>query len=102
MGLNFRKSFKIGGVRLSIGKKGLSGVSMGVKGARVSLGKKGVRTTVSLPKTGLSYSKQYPFSSNNRSDNSPVQRNSESSGMSSGKKILIGLILLFIVIWIFR
>lgn len=101
MGFNFRKSFNIGGIKLSVGKKGLSSVSMGVKGARVSLGKKGVRTTVSLPKTGMSYSKQYPFSRNNQDNNRPVQTNTENSKMSTGKKILVGFILLFLVIWIF-
>lgn len=100
MGLNFRKSFKIGGVRLSVGKKGLSSVSMGVKGARVSLGKKGVRTTVSVPKTGLSYSKQFPISSNNQT-NSPVPSHAENSKMGTGTKILIGFIIFFLAIWIF-
>ncbi|OTG79756.1 hypothetical protein B9T33_11505 [Acinetobacter sp. ANC 5054] len=57
MGLNFRKSFKIApGVKLNVGKKGISSVSVGVKGARVSLGKTGTRTTVGIPGTGLSYS----------------------------------------------
>lgn len=57
MGFNFRKSFKIApGVRLNVGKKGISSVAVGGKGARVSLGKKGTRTTVGLPGTGLSYS----------------------------------------------
>ena len=64
MGLNFRKSFKIGGVRLNIGKKGLSSVSVGTKGARVSLGRKGARSTVSIPKTGLSYTTHHPYKRN--------------------------------------
>ena len=41
MGFNFRKSFKIApGVRLNVGKKGISSVSVGGKGARVSVGKR--------------------------------------------------------------
>ena len=41
MGFGFRKSFKIApGVRLNVGKKGISSVSVGGKGARVSVGKK--------------------------------------------------------------
>ncbi|WOE31983.1 MULTISPECIES: DUF4236 domain-containing protein [unclassified Acinetobacter] len=57
MGLNFRKSFKIApGIRLNVGKKGVSSVSIGGRGARVSVGKRGTRTTVGLPGTGLSYS----------------------------------------------
>lgn len=61
MGFNFRKSFKIApGVRLNVGKKGISSVSVGGKGARVSLSRKGARTTVSAPGTGLSYSSYKP------------------------------------------
>lgn len=57
MGFNFKKSFKIApGVKLNVGKKGISSISAGVKGARVSVGKKGTRTTVGIPGTGLSYS----------------------------------------------
>ncbi|SUU21267.1 Uncharacterised protein [Acinetobacter baumannii] len=57
MGFNFRKSFKIApGLRLNVGKKGISSVSIGGKGARVNLSKKGTRTTVGIPGTGLSYS----------------------------------------------
>lgn len=56
MGFNFRKSFKIApGLRLNVGKKGISSVSIGGKGARVNLSKKGTRTTVGIPGTGLSY-----------------------------------------------
>lgn len=61
MGFGFRKSFKIApGVRLNVGKKGISSISVGGKGARVNLGKKGTRTTLSAPGTGLSYSSYKP------------------------------------------
>lgn len=64
MGFNFRKSFKIApGLRLNVGKKGISSVSIGGKGARVNVSKNGTRTTVGIPGTGLSYSS---FSSNKR------------------------------------
>lgn len=57
MGLSFRKSIKImPGVKINIGKKGVSSVSVGGRGARVNIGKKGTRTTVGLPGSGLSYS----------------------------------------------
>ena len=58
MGLRFRKSFKIApGVRVNVGKKSV-GISAGVKGARVSVNSSGRTTkTVSLPGTGLSYTK---------------------------------------------
>ncbi|MBP1469228.1 DUF4236 domain-containing protein [Acinetobacter nosocomialis] len=57
MGFNFRKSFKIApGLRLNVGKKGISSVSIGGKGVRVNFSKKGTRTNVGIPRTGLSYS----------------------------------------------
>lgn len=72
MGLNFRKSFKIApGVRLNVGKKGISSLSVGGKGARVSVGKKGVRSTISAPGTGLSYSSHQSFKQN--AQNTPTQ-----------------------------
>jgi hypothetical protein len=57
MGFGFRKRIKIApGVSINIGKKGVSGVSVGKKGATVSVSSKGARATASLPGTGLSYS----------------------------------------------
>ena len=62
MGLNFRKSLKIvPGVKLNIGKKGISSVSLGAKGASVNIGRKGVRSTLSIPKTGISYTNTKSF-----------------------------------------
>ncbi|WP_373429818.1 DUF4236 domain-containing protein [Acinetobacter gerneri] len=70
MGFNFRKSFKIApGIRLNVGKKGFSSVSVGGKGARVSIGKKGTRTTVGLPGSGLSYSTFKSHSANQQRKN---------------------------------
>lgn len=59
MGIRFRKSIKIGPMRINLSKSGI-GWSVGVKGARVT--KKadgGYRTTVGVPGTGLSYIKDY-------------------------------------------
>lgn len=56
MGFRFRKSIKIAkGIKINIGKKGISSVSVGGKGASVNIGKKGVYGNVSAPGTGLSY-----------------------------------------------
>ena len=55
MGLRFRKSVKMGPVRVNFSKSGV-GYSVGTKGYRVT--KKangGTRTTVSVPGTGISY-----------------------------------------------
>lgn len=55
MGFRFRKSIKLfGGIRLNFSKSGV-GISGGVKGARVGIGPRGVRTTLSVPGTGMSY-----------------------------------------------
>lgn len=76
MGLNFRKSFKIApGVRLNVGKKGISSLSVGGKGARVSVGKKGARSTISAPGTGLSYSSYQSFRQTRKNDLTQGQTN---------------------------
>ena len=60
MGFRFRKSIKVGPMRVNISKSGV-GYSVGTKGYRVT--KKangGIRTTTSIPGTGVSYVKDYP------------------------------------------
>ncbi|MGP3118297.1 DUF4236 domain-containing protein [Serratia nevei] len=55
MSLRFRQTFTLfPGVRLNIGKRGIS-ASIGVPGATVNVGQKGIRATVGLPGSGLSY-----------------------------------------------
>lgn len=57
MGLKFRKSIKMGPVRINLSKSGI-GYSVGTKGARITKSAKGkTRATVGIPGTGLSYSK---------------------------------------------
>lgn len=58
MGFRFRKSVKLGPFRVAFSKSGVS-YSAGVKGLRVTKTASGaVRTTASIPGTGISYSKQ--------------------------------------------
>ncbi len=58
MGIRLRKSVNIGGIRLNASKSGL-GFSTGVKGFRVTKTAKGnIRTTMSIPGTGISYVKE--------------------------------------------
>lgn len=103
MGLNFRKSFKVApGVRLNVGKKGISSVSVGGKGARVSVGKKGTRTTVSAPGTGLSYSS---FKPHKTKDQKQAQQNNFMDSTNSSKPDwvvmgIVGFIILVIFIWV--
>lgn len=61
MGFRFRKSLKIApGIKLNIGKKGISSVSIGGRGATVNINRKGTRSTIGLPGTGLSHSSYKP------------------------------------------
>lgn len=55
MGLNFRKSINLGGLRLNLGKSGV-GYSVGKKGVRINKSATGkTSATFSIPGTGLSY-----------------------------------------------
>jgi Protein of unknown function (DUF4236) len=55
MPFRFRRGVRLAhGVRLNIGRRGLS-ASIGGRGARVSVGPGGTRATVSTPVTGISY-----------------------------------------------
>lgn len=57
MGFNFRKSVKIGGIRLNASKSGI-GVSTGVKGARFGINSKG-KSYTSIGRNGFSYRKSF-------------------------------------------
>lgn len=66
MGLRFRKSIKLGPVRINLSKSGI-GWSIGTKGARFT--KKaggGYRTTVGVPGTGITYAKDYSVKTANK------------------------------------
>ena len=55
MGLRYRKSVKLGGLRINFSKSGV-GYSYGVKGLRYTKTAKGKdRITASIPGTGVSY-----------------------------------------------
>jgi hypothetical protein len=55
--LKFRKSIKLAkGVKLNIGKKGISSVSVGGKGLTLNASKRGVKATTSIAGTGVSAS----------------------------------------------
>lgn len=55
MAIRFRKSIKIApGVRLNIGKKGISSATIGRRGISMNVGKSGAFLNTSIPGTGLS------------------------------------------------
>jgi hypothetical protein len=56
MGLRFQKRKSIApGVRLNLGKRGVSGLRFGGRGGGVTLGKRGITASVGLIGTGLGY-----------------------------------------------
>ena len=66
MGLRFRKSKNFGPFRVNLSKSGI-GYSAGVKGFRVTKkARGGMRTTASIPGTGISSVKEYPSSASRR------------------------------------
>ncbi|MFM7754305.1 MAG: DUF4236 domain-containing protein, partial [Cyanobium sp.] len=59
MGFRFRRSSRLGPVRLNFSKNGLSSISLGGRGASLNIPvnrRGGTRTTVGLPGSGLSWS----------------------------------------------
>lgn len=58
MGFRYSKSIRVGkATRINLSKSSV-GTSTGVKSARLGVGPRGMRTTLSVPGTGLSYSSQ--------------------------------------------
>jgi hypothetical protein len=56
VGFRFRKTIRLAkGVRLNVGKSGISSLSVGGKWAGYTIGRRGISRRVSLPGTGLSY-----------------------------------------------
>lgn len=55
MGFRFRKSVRVGGARVNIGRRGVTSVSFGKRGRSINVSRRGVRPTFGLPGTGLSY-----------------------------------------------
>ncbi|MDF7676643.1 DUF4236 domain-containing protein [Neisseriaceae bacterium ESL0693] len=60
MGWRFRKSIKVlPGVRINIGKQGITSATIGRRGASINIGKKGTSANLGIPGTGLSYCKSF-------------------------------------------
>ena len=89
MGLRFRKSIKMGPVRVNFSKSGV-GYSVGGPGFRAT--KKaggGYRTTASIPGTGISYVKDYSEKKNTTSTGGDTMPNKSSGGKKPGKGKLV-------------
>ncbi|WP_413664770.1 DUF4236 domain-containing protein [Microbulbifer sp. CNSA002] len=84
--MRFRKSIKIAkGVRVNIGKKGVSSVSLGGKGLTLNASGKGIRATASIPGSGLSRSEMI-YKSGNAQNPQPTELQNSSSINVKGKR----------------
>jgi hypothetical protein len=68
MGFRFRRSIKVGGVRLNVGKQSIS-ASIGPRGASITAGSRGVYSNTGIPGTGISYRKKLGGTSYQRRSN---------------------------------
>lgn len=105
MGMKFRKSKSSGPFRVTVSKSGLH-TSVGGKGFRVGVGTNGkVRTTVSIPGTGISYtstkggSKSRSSSTSSRSYSNSNSYNSPAKYQESTRVTSVGFVikLLFVL-----
>lgn len=101
MGFKFRKSVKMGPVRVNLSKKGV-GYSVGGKGFRFT--KKaggGTRTTTSIPGTGISYTKDSsaPKKAVSSSRTSGTTHNYSGGGSANSKNTIVELILCLFLGW---
>ena len=93
MGLRYRKSIKMGPLRINLSKSGI-GYSYGVKGYRVTHTADGkVRTTASIPGTGIGHVTERPASKA-----APKQPNKKTGGIPTVVKVVLGAILLGILL----
>lgn len=94
MGFRFKRTIKVApGVRLNIGKKGIS-TSVGKRGAGVTFGPKGTTAHVGIPGTGMSYTTK--VGSKKQSTTNSSQRTSQTKSSGCGPCITSFIILLII------
>ncbi|HHR5847852.1 TPA: DUF4236 domain-containing protein [Providencia alcalifaciens] len=77
MALRFRKTIKIAGVKVNIGKNGVSSISVGKKGASLNIGKNGIYSNLGLPGTGLSYRTKLADPSKKQSSNHQLTKSEQ-------------------------
>ena len=88
MGLRFRKSIKLGGLRINFSKSGI-GYSYGVKGLRYTKTANGKdRITASIPGTGISYVEESARKKRKGSSTQPVVPVSSGSSFCAGETSL--------------
>lgn len=96
MGLRFRRTIKIApGVRLNIGKRGIS-TSIGKRGAGVTFGTKGTTAHVGIPGTGISYTTKVGSKKNHSNNSIPKTHQSQPSGC--GCNSCLGLLVILLIL----
>ncbi|WDD99292.1 DUF4236 domain-containing protein [Thalassomonas actiniarum] len=95
-----KRSIKLGkGVKLNLGKKGISSLSVGGKGLTMNFGSKGVKTTANIRGTGISQSAT--FFGNKNQQAPTAQQNDDGSQRNVGILLGIGtLIFPYIFAWL--
>lgn len=97
MGLRFRKSVKLGGLRINFSKSGI-GYSYGVKGLRYTKTAKGKeRITASIPGTGISYVAESNGNRNTKSKTSPKTVGNASAAETKNVQYQMPLVLNLII-----
>ncbi len=96
MGFRFNKSIRLGkNFRINLSKSGI-GYSYGIKGYRITKTAKGkIRQTVSIPGTGISYSKEFKATKNNKGRNTSSKNNF--NNLQPPNKNILKIILLCIL-----
>lgn len=85
-----RKSIKLGkGVKLNLGKKGISSVSVGGKGLTMNFGSKGIKATASIRGTGLSTSAMISGNKSEQNTNNPSDEQQKNVGLLFGFGIFL-------------
>lgn len=99
MGFGFKKSIKVvPGVRLNVGKM-RSSVSLGGKGLTTNISKRGVKTTASIPGTGMSYTSDGSRSKGTKRKDVPTSETASGKGsVLSGFLMLVGIAAIIYVV----
>lgn len=91
MGFRFRRRIKLlPGLHVNVGKRGVTGVSLGPRGASVSKGKRGSRVNISTGIPGLTYSTQIGG------------RTGNGTGVARKLAVLVIVGILLMLIWLVR
>lgn len=96
MGFRFRKSFKVmPGVRVNVGKKGISSVTVGKRGASISTGKQGTHANLGIKGTGLSYRTKLGGKQSTQADSGQPRRIGFFTMIILGTLVMIGLRIIY-------